>query len=67
MRNFARINSHYNKIAAWEDWRRLASQVQAAGYGDLVRKLEPPAGASYQVIDGQTAKLRAAFEKVQEG
>ena len=61
MRNIARINNYYNRIAAWEDWRKLAAQAAAAGHTDLVAQYQPAEDAGWRVIDKQIGKLRTAL------
>ncbi len=61
MRNFARLNNVANRIAAWDDWAKLAYEAKVAGRYDLVEKHEPPPDAGWRKIDKQIAKLRDAL------
>lgn len=58
MRNFARINNYYNRIEAWNDWRRIAAQVKAAGFPELVEKHQPLENAGWRKIDRAVGALR---------
>jgi hypothetical protein len=51
MRNIARINNYYNRMSAWDDWRKAASLATDAGLITLVAKYEPPPDASWRKID----------------
>jgi len=65
MRNFARINNYYNRIAAWDDWLKISLSAIEQGYGFLVNQYRPPERASWRTIDNRIAVLRAAVEKLQ--
>lgn len=58
LRNFARINNYYNRLAAWEDWNKLAAQSP-----ELAEKFKPTPGATWRKIDKCIAKLRAAQQE----
>lgn len=62
MRNFARINNYWNRIEAWNDWTKLANEVSAAGYGNLVEKHKPSDNAGWRKIDKAIDALRADFD-----
>lgn len=48
---FAKANSYWNKIAAWEDWCEVAKIANDAGLCDLVAKHQPPDDAGWRKID----------------
>jgi hypothetical protein len=59
-RNLNRINSWYQKQAAWADWQDAAARAILAGYSWSVEELVPPDSASANRIDRATKKLCAA-------
>lgn len=64
MRNFARINNYYNKIAAIEDWEKLAKQAQDLGLSEAVERFRYGSTDGWRKIDKQAAKLRRVVESV---
>jgi hypothetical protein len=61
MRNLARIQNYYNRLAAWDDWRKLEQVALAAGQADLVERYQPPEDAGWRKIDKAIAALRQAL------
>jgi hypothetical protein len=35
-KGLAKATAYYNKIAAWADWQKLAAEMTAVGFADLV-------------------------------
>ena len=60
-KGLAKVTNYYSTIAAKADWQKLADQVTAAGFVELVAHYRPPEGAGWRKIDRATARLRAAF------
>ena len=65
-RGLIKTTAYYNRIESWRDFRKLAAQVEQAGYGDLVKKHQPPETAGWRRVDKAAAKLKAAFVAAQQ-
>jgi hypothetical protein len=63
MRNFARINSYYNRIEAWKDFEHAFQQAIRQGLEQQARQLRPAEDAGWRKIDAQTRKVRALIER----
>ena len=50
MDTFAILNAYKNRNDAWEGWRKLAAEVTAAGYLELVEKYQPHRRAGHRQI-----------------
>ena len=59
-KGLVKTTAYFNTVAAREDWRKLAAEVTAAGFADLVVAHQPPEGAGWRKIDRAIAKLKAA-------
>ena len=57
-----KATNYYNRVEAWRDWHKLATQVCDAGMPELVRKYAPLETFGWRKVDKCIAKLRAAFE-----
>lgn len=64
-RGLSKATNYYNRLEAWRDWRKLASEVEGAGLIDLVVKYAPPETAGWRKIDKAIADLRDAFQTAQ--
>ncbi|MBN1934184.1 MAG: hypothetical protein JW934_05950 [Anaerolineae bacterium] len=65
MESLTTIKKYRNKTDAWNDWRQVAAEVEAAGYGNLVDKFQPPESASSRRIAICVAALREAYQSAQ--
>ena len=65
-RGLAKATGYYSTLAAWADWRKLAAQVTAAGYADLIAQYQPSEGAGWRRVDRASARLKAAFARHQK-
>jgi hypothetical protein len=59
-KGLAKATSYYNQLAAKGDWQKLAAEMTAAGFADLVAECQPPEGAGWRKIDRAIARLKAA-------
>lgn len=66
MRNLARINNYFNRLAAWDDWRALSAQAAVMGQEDVAKSLQPPPDASWRKIDKATKMLRVKLASILE-
>jgi hypothetical protein len=60
-KGFAKATNYYNRLEAWNDWRKLAAQATQAGFGELVTRHQPPEGAGWRRVDKHIARLKAAL------
>lgn len=51
---------------AWKDWQKLKEQAGSYGLAELAEQLQPPEGAGRSKLDKAMAKLRKAFQKLEE-
>lgn len=58
-----KATNYYNRIEAWNDWNRLAKQLQDAGMDALVEKYQPKPDAGWRTIDKQRHELEAELGK----
>lgn len=65
MRNFALLNAYTNKTDALKAWYKLAAEVEAAGYGELVQLHQPHKRSGYRQIAKCIATLAEAYEDAQ--
>lgn len=59
MRNLNRMTNYWNKVEAWKDWERAATDAREIGIGGDAKELQPKDGASWRAIDKATRLLRA--------
>jgi hypothetical protein len=68
MDTFALMFAYKNRKDAWEAWRKLAAEVNAAGYEDLVKKYQPHNRAGHRQISKSIARLTEDYRrKLREG
>lgn len=58
-RNSARINNHYQRSAAWDDWAFIAARAVKAGHELLALNCWPVASAGVTQIDTAIGMVRA--------
>ena len=63
MDSFALLKAYKSKTDAWEGWRKLAAEVTAAGFDDLVKKHQPHNRAGYRQISKCIALLSEAYQR----
>lgn len=61
-KGLSRINNYYNRVAAINDFYKLAVFAVSVGCPDLAEKHLPPADAGHRTIDKHLAKLRGELE-----
>ena len=61
-RGLIRATNYYNKIEAWNDWRKMAQRAIDAGKAELAEKYQPKPDAGWRTIDKCIAKVRAELE-----
>jgi hypothetical protein len=59
-KGLVKATAFYNRISAQADWQKLAAEMTAIGFADLVAECQPPEGASWRKIDKASARLKAA-------